>query len=125
MTSNNDIWTTQEHYPGHNMYKFSWPPYIIYTNMNTSYHNNVSGSYQDKPPPNFRGGLLADDMGLGKTLSMIALIAAKQGCEAISERQSILFNSVANSHPAINATLLVVPPPREYYLAPLCCDAWE
>ncbi|KAH7355161.1 SNF2 family N-terminal domain-containing protein [Rhexocercosporidium sp. MPI-PUGE-AT-0058] len=92
MEGTQDIWTRRESHQGYH------------------YHNNVSGSIQHDPPPNFRGGLLADDMGLGKTLSMISLISANQFVTTTSP-YSAMSESGNISCPRIKSTLLVVPPP--------------
>ena len=65
--------------------------------------NNVTGYRQDKPPPIFRGGIMADDMGLGKTISMIALIASDPRANTPAPNTSI------NSSECCRATLVVVP----------------
>jgi SWI/SNF-related matrix-associated actin-dependent regulator of chromatin subfamily A3 len=61
-----------------------------------AYMNVITGHEQTRPPPEFRGGLLADAPGLGKTLSIIALIA-----RAKEDRLSSLIST--------STTLLVVP----------------
>ena len=74
-----------------------------------SYIDNVTGAYQNAPPPAWNGGILADEMGLGKTLQMISLIAADK------ELRQQLHN-----HPGISAagphiaTLVVVPLPGKW-----------
>ncbi|KAI8947306.1 hypothetical protein F4801DRAFT_561360 [Xylaria longipes] len=70
----------------------------------STYINGINGSYQNIPPPNWNGGILADDMGLGKTLQMISLIAADKYFQ--QQPQEAQHVSAAGPH---MATLVVVP----------------
>ena len=76
------------------------------------YRNTVNGCHQHDPPPSFHGGLLADDMGLGKTLSMIALVATNR-CSRFSSHR--ISKRKGDPCPKLKATLLIVPPPCEYF----------
>ena len=64
-----------------------------------TYVNTITNMQQNKPPRDFRGGLLIDAPGLGKSLSIIALLAA--------EHQSMKHSSHQRS--GTQTTLLVVP----------------
>lgn len=60
------------------------------------------------------GGIIADPMGLGKTLSMIALIATD-----LDEPSAAEIDESPDKHddmvlPSVQATLVVVPPPRKH-----------
>ncbi|GAW11334.1 hypothetical protein ANO14919_006780 [Xylariales sp. No.14919] len=78
------------------------------TDGSLTYVNEITGSYQNIPPPVWNGGILADEMGLGKTLQMISLIVADR--EIQQQGQGPHYPSIANSH---MATLVVVPLPRK------------
>lgn len=81
---------------------------------NPSYVNTVTGAYQDSPPPDFRGGLLADQMGLGKSLSMISLILSNPASD-LKTAEPAYLNSLGSDDAVslVKTTLLVVPLPRE------------
>ncbi|PMD57317.1 uncharacterized protein K444DRAFT_644904 [Hyaloscypha bicolor E] len=91
LKSTGDIWIEEDSEPGCR-----------------SYRNTVNGCSRTKPPPCFRGGLLADDMGLGKTLSMISLIATNQYLKSPPYGNSAYENELCHK---LKATLLIVPPP--------------
>lgn len=77
--------------------------------------NNISGAIETEEPPQFRGGVVADPMGLGKTLTMIALAATdvEQGQHAVVPTENGMGNLIH-----INATLIIIPPPRELLSIP-------
>jgi len=53
-------------------------------------------------------------MGLGKTLSMISLIANDPDSQKVNGSASGKKNSYETVQPHVYATLVVVPPAREY-----------
>lgn len=75
---------------------------IVRQPTGTLFRNNVTGGYQQEPPAQFSGGILADLMGLGKTLSMISLVLSDQ------ERASTEVSNVNIERPR-RTTLLIVP----------------
>lgn len=72
--------------------------------------NRVSNTYQHEEPPQCYGGIIADPMGLGKTLTMISLAATDIDS---SEPHT---NTVVGEQIDVSATLIVVPPPRQFHL---------
>ncbi|KAI1734595.1 hypothetical protein F4680DRAFT_470751 [Xylaria scruposa] len=79
--------------------KHIWQPRTLVDGSST-YVNDITGSYQDIPPPVWNGGILADEMGLGKTLQMISLIAADRELQQQQQGARSSFQM---------ATLIVVP----------------
>ncbi|KAF2678068.1 hypothetical protein K458DRAFT_464309 [Lentithecium fluviatile CBS 122367] len=67
--------------------------------------NTFTKRTQSAQPPIWRGGLLADEMGLGKTLSMIALIASDQDCDAVD----LPIEGHSADTDELHSTLVVVP----------------
>ncbi|KAI8622935.1 hypothetical protein F5Y19DRAFT_483275 [Xylariaceae sp. FL1651] len=65
------------------------------------YVNNIDNSIHGKPPPTFRGGIIADTMGSGKSLSMISLITHHISLESRGK--------VHNDSEYRKTTLLVAP----------------
>ncbi|KAI0376507.1 SNF2 family N-terminal domain-containing protein [Hypomontagnella monticulosa] len=78
-----------------------WQPRALPDNS-LVFYNEINGSQQDVPPPNWNGGILADEMGLGKTLQMIALIAENKFDSSQYDSQSSL---------RVAATLIILPMP--------------
>lgn len=70
--------------------------------------NRVSNAYQQDPPQQFSGGIIADPMGLGKTLTMIALTAGDLDHKS-ADPMDLSFDH--DSKPTVQATLIVVPQP--------------
>jgi SWI/SNF-related matrix-associated actin-dependent regulator of chromatin subfamily A3 len=109
-----DIWTKEKDGYGRTRLVLSMEIHTAIIKSGCRYINNVSGSYQDEPPPYFQGGLLADDMGLGKTLSMLCLIAANQAPKGLPSPPITPQPLEGLSYTLIKTTILIVPPPREY-----------
>lgn len=63
--------------------------------------NNIDQSLHNRPPPAFRGGIIADTMGSGKSLTMISLITHNVSFQNLDA-------NIYNSGPT-RTTLLVVP----------------
>lgn len=79
-----------------------------------SFFNNVTQAIELKEPPPLRGGIVADPMGLGKTLTMIALTATDLEPQLYSSTWPP--NQGLNTKTWTDATLIIVPPPREFSL---------
>ena len=112
-----DVWSREIGEHGHSSYASHGSIFSSMKAYVNSYVNTVTGSRQDSPPPDFRGGLLADQMGLGKSLSMISLIASNPASN-LAAAAPTPFTSI-EAHVTlrpVKATLLVVPLPREYSL---------
>ena len=77
--------------------------------------NRISSFHQATEPPQFYGGIIADSMGLGKTLTMIALTATDLDGKCDSDLKLKTEASRSGlSKPHVLATLIVIPPPREF-----------
>jgi len=74
----------------------------------------VSEIGSSHPPPQLRGGIIADPMGLGKTLSMIALVASDLSTDHVQGQSLQEDDADEHALPPVSATLIIVPPPREY-----------
>lgn len=81
----------------------------------------MNGVCEPEEPPPFRGGIVADPMGLGKTLTMIAL-AASDIDMAKPHPDGFYDHEVGKNY--VDATLIIVPPPREYTQCSCLCSAW-
>ncbi|KAF1849354.1 uncharacterized protein K460DRAFT_305410 [Cucurbitaria berberidis CBS 394.84] len=71
------------------------------------YRNNITGTWQQCRPTQFKGGILADAMGLGKSCSMIALMA--NDWQGDSSHPTALEEGIRGIV-EVSATLLIVPP---------------
>jgi len=78
-----------------------------------SYVNAISEVGSNEPPPQLHGGIIADPMGLGKILTMIALAATGLSLGSIQGHPSQAGDAAEHQRPVL-ATLIIVPPPREY-----------
>ena len=70
----------------------------------------MSEAGSEDRPPQLYGGIVADPMGLGKTLTMIALIATD--LSKAQSRNVPEWDGGGDYKQSVNATLIVVPPPR-------------
>lgn len=87
----------------------NWSTTLSLTFNAASFVNKVSGVYESEEPPPLRGGIIADPMGLGKTLTMIALAAAD--LDRVKD-VALAYESEGDRY-HLDATLIIVPPPRE------------
>ncbi|KAI0543265.1 SNF2 family N-terminal domain-containing protein [Xylaria digitata] len=85
-----------------------------YIDIWEAHHTDLSNTYQNEEPPEFRGGVIADTMGLGKTLTMIALVAAD--LDNPREQTMNIVHDVPGV-PEVETSLIIIPPPL--------LDTWE